>query len=125
MGPVHYLANPITKQPASAADNPTVTDVAPSEQAQLAGLREFRQTLMVDDFHGRVDHNLTLKTVTARDEIVKLFAATYHKDLAAFAPFGRATKSVEALPDSPPIQLQVAGEDYAFVLPHGFTFSFD
>lgn len=125
MGPVHYLANPITKQPASAADNPTVTDDAPSEQAQLAGLREFRQTLMVDDFHGRVDHNLTLKTVTARDEIVKLFAATYHKDLAAFAPFGRATKSVEALPDSPPLQLQVAGEDYAVVLPHGFTFSFD
>ncbi|MDG3061947.1 MULTISPECIES: hypothetical protein [Lacticaseibacillus] len=124
MGPVSYLANPTRKQPASETDNPDVTDDAPTEQAQVAGLREFRQTLMVDDRHGRVDHDLTLQTVTARDEIIKLFAATYHEDLNGFAPFGRPAKAVDALPNTPPLQLQVAGEDYAVVLPCGFKFTF-
>ena len=64
---------------------------------------------------------MTLKTVTARDEIVKLFAATDHKDLAAFAHLVEQTKSVEDYRFAA-LQLQVAaGEDYAVVLPHGFT----
>lgn len=124
MGPVRYLANAAVKKPASEADNPTVTDDAPSEQAQLAGLREFRQQLMIDDNHGRVDHDLTLKTVSARDEIVKLFAATYHDDLTGFAPFGRDAQTVQLIPNTPPLQLRVAGEDYAVMLPCGFSFSF-
>lgn len=124
MGPVRYLANAAVKKPASEADNPTVTDDAPSEQAQLAGLREFRQQLMIDDNHGRVDHDLTLKTVSARDEIVKLFAATYHDDLTGFAPFGRDAQTVQSIPNTPPLQLRVAGEDYAVMLPCDFSFSF-
>ena len=108
MGPVRYLANAAGEKPASEADNPTVTDDAPSEQAQLAGLREFRQQLMIDDNHGRVDHDLThLKTVSARDEIVwNLFAATYHDDLTGFAPFGRDAQTVQPITNIPPLQLQ-------------------
>lgn len=124
MGPVRYAVQPTTRKVATAADNPPIVDDAPDERQQHQAIAEFTRLVMTDATHGAVVQDLTFRTVQARDEVVKLYAATYYPVVTGFAPFGRPISQAGKIPASGPVRLHVAGEAYIAELPSGFTFSF-
>ncbi|MCI1688610.1 hypothetical protein [Schleiferilactobacillus harbinensis] len=124
MGPVAYTATSSPRSIATAADNPVVAqDTYPAADDQAA-LAEFQRLVMRSTTHAVADHDLNFTTSTARDEVVRLYAATGYTSYASFAPFGRPVQAARALPDTGPIHLHCAGEQFSVVLPSGFTIDF-
>lgn len=124
MGPVMYAANTKQAPVITAADNPRMaTDDAPDEHRQR-GLAEFQRLVMLDANHGRVDRDLELQTISARDEIARLYSATGYDHYQSFAPFGRPVSTVTALPESGPIWLHCKDERFSVQLPSGFAVTF-
>ncbi|WP_341779164.1 hypothetical protein [Levilactobacillus sp. HBUAS70063] len=76
MGPVIYTAMSQTQTKLTAADNPTVAANEADDEDHQAGLAEFKRLVMRDGNHGVVDQSLVLKTIQARDELVRLYGAT-------------------------------------------------
>ncbi|MFD1428830.1 hypothetical protein [Lacticaseibacillus mingshuiensis] len=107
------------------ADNPQLVDGEDLASGIEAGQAEFRDLVMVDDAHGEVSRPLIFQTKWARDQTVFLYSATNYADPLAFAVDGRQLTEATPLPDSGPVQLQVAGEAFAVELPHGFAFTFE
>ncbi len=125
MGPVTYVAKQREQQIFTEADNPTVAVDNMAEDDGQAALAEFQQLVMHDGQHAVIDHDLTFTTMTARDEVVRLFSATGYTHYASFAPFGRSVKKVQVLAATPPIQLHCQGERFSVFLPCGFEAWFD
>nr|WP_232842734.1 hypothetical protein [Lactobacillus sp. HBUAS51381] len=124
MGPVVYTAVSQAQTKLTAADNPTVAAGEADAEDHQAGLTEFKRLVMRDANHGVVDHSLALKTIQARDELVRLYGATGYDYFTSFALFGRPLQRVTALKTGE-ITLRCAGENYAVTLPSGFEFWFE
>lgn len=124
MGPVQYKADVQLKQVATIADNPSVATDDQVTDDHEQGLAEFQKLVMTDQQHGRVDHDLQLNTIAARDEIARLYSATGYSHYQSFAVFGRPIKRVTALLPAQPIWLHCAEEEFSVQLPSGFEFDF-
>ena len=125
MGPVTYALSTRVATVATAADNPTIA--ADDETATITlkvGLAEFQALVMRNANTAVIDHDLTFKTSLARDEVARLYSATGYDHYEGFAPFGRAVKTVTALPNVPAVRLQCLGEQYSVWLPGGFRVEF-
>lgn len=125
MGPVISTASERRVKSVTEADNPKVSDELLPVSDQKAALAELQGLVMQDPTHGRVDHNLTLTTMIARDELVKLYAATGYRRFTNFSCFGRSVHAVQALPATGGLWLHCQGETLSAYLPSGFTFEFD
>lgn len=119
MGPVHYQAKTTSRKVATVADNPEIVEAALSQATLQAGLREFKELVMVSAFEGRVDHDLNFTTHAARDEVVNLYNAVNYQNYQSFAPFGRAVTQVAALKTGQ-VRLQCQGEAFSVFIPSGF-----
>ncbi len=124
MGPVIYQADTQIRQVATEADNPQVAANDEIVDHSAAGLAEFQELLMIDQLQGEVTHDLQLKTVVARDEIVRLYSGTGYQHYESFAIFGRPIAQVEPILPAKPIWLHCATEKYSVQLPSGFRFAF-
>jgi hypothetical protein len=124
MGPVAYTATTTTRPVATTADNPAIAEDHYSDSDEKAALAEFQQLVMQSPTHGVIDHDLTFTTLAARDEVIRLYAATGYDTYASFAPFGRPILKVCQLTKSGPIRIHYQGEQFNAVLPTGFTIDF-
>lgn len=124
MGPVTYTPTVTTREVATAADNPKIAEDHYQDTAEQAALAEFQQLVMQTADHGVVDADLNFETTAARDEVLRLYAATGYSSYASFAPFGRPVRQVTALTDTGPIALHCQNETFKAILPSGFTIDF-
>lgn len=124
LGPIVYQANVIERKTAKLEDNPSIAkDDEPSVDNSTA-LSEFQKSVMIDSNNGRVERNLEVDSLIARDEIIRLYSASNYDHYESFAPFGRPIKSVTPLPETGPIWIHCINEKYSVQLPNGFYFNF-
>nr|WP_261810394.1 hypothetical protein [Levilactobacillus humaensis] len=125
IAPVGYVATSKPQVKLTAADNPTVVGTTDTGETQAQqALAEFKRLVMRDDNHGIVNHDLELTSLQARDEVVRLYAATAYDYDTNFALFGRPLYRVATLAGGA-INLHCTGEDYQVTLPNCFEFWFD
>lgn len=124
LGPVIYQANAFTRQVATVEDNPEIASDDEIIEDYAEALKEFQNLVMIDDKRGRIDRNLELVNLLARDEIIRLYSATNYNHYEGFAPFGRPVKSVKKIEESKAIWIHCKKEQYSVQLPGGFYFNF-
>ncbi len=124
LGPVIYQADTTSKKVATVEDNPMIAEDDEVALDISEALSEFQKLVMVDENNGRLDRNLELQTIMARDEIMRLYSATNYDHHDSFAPFGRPIKKVTAIQKTGPIWLHCKNENYSVQLPCGFEFEF-
>lgn len=124
LGPVIYQANTVSKRVATIDDNPVIAQDEMVEDNTKNALKEFKKLVMVNKIEGRVDHDLELNSIIARDEIMRLYSATSYKSYESFSPFGRQVKRVTPILTTGPIWLHCKSEEYSVRLPSGFNFNF-
>ncbi len=124
LGPAVYQADAVNRRVATSADNPIIADNDVVKENGRDALKEFKQLTMVNSSTGRVDHDLKLTSIIARDEIMRLYSATGYNNYKSFAPFGRPIQEVTAIPTTGPIWLHCQTEEYSVRLPSGFNFVF-
>jgi len=124
MGPIKYQAVDEKKRVATIADNPEIAD--DGEIDSLAdnknALSEFKELVMQDKNHGRIDHDLEVNSMTARDEIVKLYSASGYDHYESFTTFGRLIKAVDPIDRTGELRIHCTGEKFSVFLPTGFKF---
>lgn len=125
LGPVTYIARPKTPRVFTVADNPELAIDDSIIAADQVALAEFRRLVMRSAQQAVIDHDLEFTTLTARDEIVHLFAATGYTHYESFAAFGRPLRKAERIAQSTPIRLHYQDEDFSVFLPYGFTVWFE
>lgn len=126
LGPIQYQAVDVNRRVATVEDNPEIADdeINTNLNDSRQALQEFKQLVMQDDIHGKVDHNLEVNSMIVRDEIVKLYSASGYDHYESFTTFGRIMKKVEPISDSNKIKVHCVGENFSAYLPTGFKFEF-
>lgn len=124
LGPVFYQANKINRRIATIEDNPDIARDDVVEKDIEKALDEFRRLVMQNSTNGRVDHDLELQSIMARDEIIRLYSAIGYDHYESFAPFGRSVKKVTALTETGPLWLHCQNEVFSVQIPSGFYFNF-
>lgn len=127
LGPIKYQAVDAKKVVATLADNPIIAedDDINLDSDHQKDLAEFQKLVMEDDSHGRVDHDLELHSLVARDEIVKLYSASGYDHFESFTIFGRPIKNAKTMNKTGRLKIHCDQEKYAVYLPTGFTFEFE
>lgn len=125
LGPVKYIAKPKSQRVFTTDDNPTIAEDESIEKKDQVALAEFSRLVMQTPELAVIDHDLELESMMARDEIVKLYAATAYDHYEGFAAFGRSIRYAERLPEDTPICLHFKDDIYTVFLPNGFKVRFN
>lgn len=125
LGPIKYQAVDAKKRVATLADNPEIAeDEVNNTLNNQNDLAEFKKLVMIDDLHGKVDRDLELHSMVARDEIIKLYSASGYDHYESFTIFGRPIKKAEPIVKAGRVKIHCGKEKYAVYLPTGFSFEF-
>jgi hypothetical protein len=126
LGPIKYQAVDAKKRVATLADNPEIAeDEVNNTLNNQNDLAEFKKLVMIDDLHGKVDRDLKLNSMVARDEIIKLYSASGYDHYESFTIFGRPIKRRSQSSKAGRVKIHCGKEKYAVYLPTGLVLSLE